>query len=82
MMIEMNDDLIAWFDDCRERGLRIYGQGITQNPPLVFTFDYWDLWGARLGGVHRPQPRRADPTPANMADPAVREKLRAQSRSR
>ena len=36
--------LLDWFASCHERGLRIYGQGITQDPPLVFTFDYFDLW--------------------------------------
>jgi len=77
VMIEMHANLIDWFDDCRERGLRIHGQGITQNPPLVFTFDYWDLWGPvweEFTGPHVD----AETKLANMADPAVREKLRAQ----
>ncbi len=76
-MIEMNDDLIAWFDDCRERGLRIHGQGITQNPPLVFTFDYWDLWGPVWEEFTGPNVDIASKL-ANMADPAIREKLRTE----
>ena len=77
MMIEAHRDLLGWFDRCRERGLRIYGQGITQNPPLVFTFDYWDLWGPvwqEFAGPDVP----SDVKLANLADPAVREKLRAE----
>jgi N-acyl-D-aspartate/D-glutamate deacylase len=77
LMIEMHDQLIAWFDECRERGLRIYGQGITQNPPLVFTFDYWDLWGPVWEEFTGPDVDDATKL-ANMADPAVREKLRAE----
>ena len=77
LMIDMHDDLLAWMDDCRERGLRIYGQGITQNPPLVFTFDYWDLWGPVWEEFTGPQLENAARL-ANLRDPAVREKLRAE----
>ncbi|MEZ4289523.1 MAG: amidohydrolase family protein [Myxococcota bacterium] len=77
MMIDMNEDLFAWFERCREKGLRIYGQGITQNPPLVMTFDYWDLWGPVWTGFTGPEVPRAEKL-ANFADPAVREKLRAE----
>jgi len=74
-MIEMHEDLMAWFERCRDKGLRIYGQGITQNPPLVFTFDYWDLWGPVWNEFTGPELDRARKL-ANLADPAVREKLR------
>jgi len=77
LMIEMHDQLIQWFDECRERGLRIYGQGITQNPPLVFTFDYWDLWGPVWEEFTGPAVEDATKL-ANLADPAIREKLRAE----
>ncbi|MEE2663851.1 MAG: amidohydrolase family protein [Myxococcota bacterium] len=77
LMIEMHDQLIKWFDECRERGLRIYGQGITQNPPLVFTFDYWDLWGPVWEEFTGPAVGDATKL-ANLADPAIREKLRAE----
>jgi N-acyl-D-aspartate/D-glutamate deacylase len=77
LMIEMHEQLFAWFQSCRERGLQIYGQGITQNPPLVFTFDYWDLWGEvwqEFAGPALPTEVKL----ANLADPGVREKLRAE----
>ncbi len=75
-MIEMHDDLMAWFERCRDKGLRIYGQGITQNPPLVFTFDYWDLWGPVWNEFTGPDLPKATKL-ANMRDPAIREKLRS-----
>jgi N-acyl-D-aspartate/D-glutamate deacylase len=75
-MIPMHDDLMAWFERCRDKGLRIYGQGITQNPPLVFTFDYWDLWGPVWNEFTGPDLPKATKL-ANMADPAIREKLRS-----
>jgi N-acyl-D-aspartate/D-glutamate deacylase len=75
-MMEMHDDLMAWFERCRDKGLRIYGQGITQNPPLVFTFDYWDLWGPVWNEFSGPEIDKKTKL-RNMADPAVREKLRS-----
>ncbi len=75
-MIPMHDDLMAWFERCRDKGLRIYGQGITQNPPLVFTFDYWDLWGPVWNEFTGPDLPKATKL-SNMADPAIREKLRS-----
>jgi N-acyl-D-aspartate/D-glutamate deacylase len=76
-MLDYHAELLGWFRRCHERGLRIYGQGITQNPPLVFTFDYWDLWGPvwrRFAGPDVPRERKL----ANLADPAVRAQLRAE----
>jgi len=76
-MFELREHLFAWFQSCQERGLRIYGQGITQNPPLVFTFDYWDLWGDvwnEFAGPDVPREKKL----ANLADPSVREKLKAE----
>jgi N-acyl-D-aspartate/D-glutamate deacylase len=79
LMLERHEQLFAWFRSCHERGLRIYGQGITQNPPLVFTFDYWDLWGPVWQRFAGPDVARATKL-ANLADPAVRAKLRAEPR--
>src|SRR5438132_10018043 len=74
-MGQMRRDVFAWFDSCRQRGLRIYGQGITNDPALLFTFEYWDLWGSlwnELTGPDIPLPDRL----ANLRDPACRERLR------
>jgi N-acyl-D-aspartate/D-glutamate deacylase len=77
VMLEMHANLLAWFRDCNERGLRIYGQGITQNPPLVFTFDYWDLWGEVWPEFTGPDVPR-DVKLQNMQDAAIRAKLKAE----
>jgi N-acyl-D-aspartate/D-glutamate deacylase len=77
VMLEMHANLLAWFRDCNERGLRIYGQGITQNPPLVFTFDYWDLWGEVWPEFTGPDVPK-DVKLQNMQDPAIRAKLKAE----
>jgi N-acyl-D-amino-acid deacylase len=77
MMIEMHKNLFEWFDQCSEKGLRIYGQGITQNPPLLFTFDYWDLWGPVWDEVAGPNVPN-DEILANLGNEAVRERLRAE----
>ncbi|MCB2048661.1 MAG: amidohydrolase family protein [Novosphingobium sp.] len=68
---------MAWFEECHKRGLRIYGQGITQNPPLLFTFDYWDLWGPVWNELLGPDVPN-DEKLRNFADPAVRERLRGE----
>jgi N-acyl-D-amino-acid deacylase len=80
MGVKMRKDLFAWFKSCQERGLRIYGQGLLNDCPLLFTFEYWDLWGAvwdELAGPALPNERKL----ANLADPAVREKLREAPRT-
>jgi len=60
----MRGYLFSWLKSCHERGLRIYGQGITQDPPLVFTFDCFDLWGVVWNQYWGPpfRPRRSSRT--------------------
>lgn len=64
-----------WFASCHDKGLRIYGQGITQDPPLLFTFDYWDLWGPEWLALAGPDVSATQKL-ANFADPACRARLR------
>ena len=35
---------LAWLQQCRERGLRIYGQGQTTDAGFTFTFEDWNLF--------------------------------------
>jgi N-acyl-D-aspartate/D-glutamate deacylase len=73
-------DLFSWFKSCHERGLRIYGQGLLNDCPLLFTFEYWDLWGPvwdELVGPDVPTDRKL----ANLADPAARSRLREAPRT-
>ncbi len=67
---------IKWLEKCRQRGLRVYGQGITTDAGLTFTFvdfnlfDDADAWcEATLGTFEERK--------AKLADPARRPALRA-----
>ncbi len=35
---------LKWLERCRQRGLRIYGQGVTTDAGLTFTFEDWNLF--------------------------------------
>jgi N-acyl-D-amino-acid deacylase len=35
---------IKWLERCRQRGLRVYGQGVTTDAGLSFTFEDWNLF--------------------------------------
>lgn len=76
----MRKDLFDWFERCHQRGLRIYGQGLMNQCPLLFTFEYWDLWESvwdEIAGPAVPYQRKL----ANLADPAMRAKLREAPRT-
>ena len=66
---------IDWVESCRLRGLPIYGQAVTTDVGLAFTFEEWNLWDdmeawreATLGTVEERL--------AKLADPARRQALR------
>ncbi|HVN89855.1 MAG TPA: amidohydrolase family protein [Candidatus Binataceae bacterium] len=35
---------VKWLERCRQKGLRIYGQGVTTDAGLSFTFEDWNLF--------------------------------------
>ncbi len=41
---EAHRALIAWLDSCRQRGIRVYGQGVTTTAAFTFTFEDWNLF--------------------------------------
>ncbi|MBN9561327.1 MAG: amidohydrolase family protein [Alphaproteobacteria bacterium] len=68
---------LKWLASCRERGIRVYGQGVTTDAGFAFTFEDWNLWDDRpawreatLGSVEERL--------AKLADPARRPSLRGQ----
>ncbi len=67
---------IAWLDSCRQRGLRVYGQGVTSDTNMTFTFTDWNLfdecqaWCDATTGT-------TEERKAKLGDPARREGLRA-----
>ncbi len=59
---------LKWLASCRERGIRIYGQGLTTDAGFAFTFEDWNLWDdkpawreATLGSVAERLAKLADP---------------------
>lgn len=75
---EVHREGLEWMRSCRERGVRVYAQGLTTDAGFAFTFEDWNLWDDRpawceatLGTV---QERLA-----KLADPALRPALRTQN---
>jgi N-acyl-D-aspartate/D-glutamate deacylase len=72
---EAHRALIAWLDSCRQRGVRVYGQGVTTTAAFTFTFEDWNLFDddeAWLDAtIGTPAERKA-----KLADPARRPRLR------
>jgi N-acyl-D-amino-acid deacylase len=81
-VIQPRDDMplvhrtvIAWIESCRQRGIRVYGQSVTSDTGMAFTFENWNLfddaapWCEATTGT--PAERKA-----KLADPARREVLR------
>ena len=72
---EIHRRVLAWLRRCRERGLRVVGQGLTTDAGFAFTFEDWNLFDdspawreATTGTV---EARRA-----KLADPARRHALK------
>jgi N-acyl-D-aspartate/D-glutamate deacylase len=67
---------IAWLDSCRERGVRVYGQGVTTASAFTFTFEDWNLFDDDPNWLEvtlgTPEERKR-----KLADPARRPALRA-----
>ncbi len=67
---------LKWLSECHQRGLRIYGQGLTTDAGYSFSFDEWNMFDdvecwreATLG--------TKEERLAKLADPARREALRS-----
>jgi N-acyl-D-aspartate/D-glutamate deacylase len=72
---EAHRALIAWLDSCRQRGVRVYGQGVTTTAAFTFTFEDWNLFdddAAWMEATVGPSEERK----RKLADPARRPKLR------
>ncbi len=41
---EIHRSQLAWLQSCRDRGLPIYGQGVTTDAGFTFSFDEWNLF--------------------------------------
>jgi N-acyl-D-aspartate/D-glutamate deacylase len=72
--------ILEWLKSCRERGIRVVGQGLTTDAGFTFTFEDWNLfddiqaWCDATTGTHAERlAKLADPA----RRPALREKLPA-----
>jgi len=61
-------NMLNWLDRCREKGLRVYGQGVTTDAGLTFTFEDWNLFDdsdtwrdATTGTIKERQEKLGDP---------------------
>ena len=59
---------IEWLERCRERGIPVYGQGVTTDAGFTFTFEDWNLYDdsdawmeATTGSVNERLHKLADP---------------------
>ena len=66
---EVHREGLAWMKSCRERGIRVYAQGLTTDAGFAFTFEDWNLWDDRpawrdatVGTVEERLAKLADPS--------------------
>jgi N-acyl-D-amino-acid deacylase len=68
---------LKWLERCRQKGLRVYGQGVTTDAGLSFTFEDWNLfddsdaWREATTGTVAERREK-------LGDPRRREALKAQ----
>lgn len=72
---EIHRATLKWLEDCRARGVRVYGQGLTTDAGFTFSFEDWNLFDDvaewREATVGTKEERLA-----KLADPARREGLK------
>lgn len=74
---EIHRRVLGWLKSCRERGIRVVGQGLTTDAGFTFSFEDWNLfddieaWCEATTGTHEERK-------AKLGDPARRETLRSQ----
>ena len=66
---------LAWLKSCRERGIRVVGQGLTTDAGFTFTFEDWNLFDDSQDWCDATTGTREERL-AKLADPARRAKLR------
>jgi N-acyl-D-aspartate/D-glutamate deacylase len=66
---------IAWLDSCRQRGVRVYGQGVTTTAAFTFTFEDWNLFDDDPAWLDATIGTTAE-RKQKLADPARRPRLR------
>jgi len=73
---EFHKQAIAWLDDCRRRGLRVYGHATTSRVGQVFELQDFNIWDASEAWRDATMGSREEQK-AKFADPERRPALRA-----
>jgi len=68
---------LKWLERCRQKGLRVYGQGVTTDAGLSFTFEDWNLFDDSDAWREATTGTVAERT-QKLGDPRQRETLKAQ----
>ncbi|MGH3687676.1 MAG: N-acyl-D-amino-acid deacylase family protein [Pseudonocardiaceae bacterium] len=68
--------MLAWFAACRERGLRLYCQGLTGDFSILFTLDISNVWDAKPAWRQALLGTREERL-AKLSAPGVRDALKA-----
>lgn len=66
---------IQWLESCRQRGLRVYGQAVTSDTGMMFTFVDWNLFDESQPWCDATTGSGAE-RKAKLADPSRREALK------
>ena len=74
---EIHRRVLAWLRSCRERGIRVVGQGLTTDAGFTFTFESWNLFDDSPAWRDATTGSLAE-RKAKLADPARRQALRTQ----
>ncbi len=67
---------IAWLESCRQRGLRVYGQAVTADTGMAFTFENWNLFDECQAWCDATTGTIAE-RKAKLGDPSRREALKS-----
>jgi N-acyl-D-aspartate/D-glutamate deacylase len=63
---------LAWLQRCRERGIPVYGQGVTTDAGFTFTFEDWNLYDDSVvqatTGTKESGPELVDPSAQALKD--------------
>ena len=70
--------VLDWLKSCRERGIRVVGQGLTTDAGFTFTFEEWNLFDDSEPWCEATTGTRAERL-AKLADPARRAALARQA---
>ena len=66
---------IEWLERCRERGIPVYGQGVTTDAGFTFTFEDWNLYDDSNAWMEATMGSKAERL-AKLGDPARRQALK------